>query len=316
MPFAFNFLTLSFRLISLTLIVLAITLLSGCATNSEKLFPDVYKPRIAIITSVPDEIYINYIGPMTLNNRSSALATDTDLNRFITSELITIFNQENIAEVVNTDDDDLKSLQQALGSSLEKHWYTPPSDSFLATISEWGKVRDIEYALLVTPGRWATPNRLGYPLAWHYSKGIGIHVTEDITYHHSVYDFRLIDIKNASVHRHERAVTLQNVPVYRRSLSEQERVTALRNWENRKQRTYQPTDDIYTPDMYLDFFSRYKGDDFLNLSSEQISQIYIKLIPVIKEEIRQNLIDMGLLPGRKSGNEHMMEHKGSEPFKH
>lgn len=310
MTFIFRLPSLTFRLISLAIFIIASTFLSGCASNSEKLFPDDYKPKIAIITSVPDEIYINYIGPSVFQNRVSALATDSDLNSFITSELITIFKEENIADVVYIDKEDLTSLEQTLGSSLDKYWHTRLPGAFLNKISEWGKNRKMEYVLLVNPGSW-----MGYKSHLESSKGIGIHIADDITTHHSVYDFRLIDIMNASVHRHELVATLQRVPVYRHHLSEQEKISALRRWETRKQRSYQFTDDIYTPDMYLDFSTRYDGDDFLKLSPKQIAEIYNQMIPLIKEEIRQSLINMGLLTGRTSGMEHIVTKlKGSEPF--
>lgn len=277
-------------------LILAILLISGCSTASKhelQSFNQNSTPVVSVLTAVPEEIFIEFIGHTIFSNGRSIHPIDTDINNLIDTVAKQLLRDSDDVKLFDPDEKTTANLRMRLPMEIDSYWHSPLPDAECRALAEWGNDNNVDYLLVIFPNKSSNvmTDTVGEPT------GRGVLVTRDLTFLYSAYQLQLIDLTTGYVEYISNVATFKQVPSYRHTLTENDKHRIIKQWEEEKARTYKPGHDYETPEMVIDRSSRYTAEDFDKLPNEVLVHISEQLNPVVKEGIRQNLIDSGVIPG-------------------
>ena len=118
---------------------------------------------------------------------------------------------------------------------------------------------------------------------------------------YSAYQIQLIDVRAARISDIAISPTFKQINFYKHHFTNEQIEKIVDQWEYERSHSYKPLDEIDTADWAVERKSLYSAKDFSELSDTFIDQINSALYPVVATGIRQNLIELGFVNGKRPG---------------
>lgn len=289
--------------IPITAIVILLTH-TACGTlftnNHLKMIEKGHKPKIALMVSIPNTIFVEYLGSTIADNRTYTFSSSTSFKDAIYKRAEEVIKRDGVVELYQQRPKDRAELFDNLAYEERFYWKNvelSPQDK--KAITDWAKARDIDFVAFLYPGLLQLTLDHGRIIA---EKGL-IAGPDGHNNRMMIYAIRLYDVESLAwaMFTSETTFIRKNRP-FTRTLSnkEIEEVKETRQIKINEDVGY----EISGPSLEyeLEMASYYKSRDFATLTKEQLVEIDKQIYPHINENIERLLVKIGFVNGKYMPN--------------
>ena len=270
---------------------------SGCdmPTRSQlKLIKAGVHPTVTTITSIPNELYIEYIGFTAFDNGTITHQLAGDFSGVVNNEIHSLIAKDNIVNLADLKKADYDEIYASLPKKMTEYWKDGFQKTDISVISKWGRDRQIDYVTFIFP----EPYYMYEPPA--LLKGKGILVNRNFTSLYATYQFIVVDTAKSSIADNTRMLTMKNIPTFKKVFSDADKDKIVREWEYEKEHSYNPNHEYDTREIVIQRKSLYTKDDFSQMTSDATNAIDQQLIPIINQDLQKILTKIGYINRSKS----------------
>ena len=270
---------------------------SGCdmPTKSQlKLIKAGTQPTVATITSVPNELYIEFIGFIVFENGSSTHQLAGDFSDDVNNEIHSLIAKDNIVSLADLKKTDYDELYASLPKQMPEYWKDGFQKNDIAIISKWGRDRQIDFVTFIFPEQYYMyePSAL--------LKGKGIFVNRGFALLYATYQVIVVDSAKSSIADRSRSLTTKKIPIFKKVFSDADKDKIIREWEYEKEHSYNPNHEFDTRESVIYRKSLYNKDDYAAMTSDEANAVNQQLIPIVNQNLQQILIHAGYINRSKS----------------
>jgi hypothetical protein len=281
-------------------VLLGVTLLflQGCGLTKSQLvkIDKNERPSVAALVSVQNEIKVEYFGFTVFSNELLRFSSPSDTQQYIekvTGSILSSSKRINYVEIVS---DVANLVRDKLRKEPNSSLNNKLTDEEISYLSAWGANQKIDYVLLIYPNVSINPiyGRPGYPT------GKGVLADVGRTYLYSAYKAILVDTATSEIADYSGITTFKEIPRFAKELPQKEVDRVTKDWKYGMENDLLHKDPSQALEEMLVYASYFNGDDFEALDDHQIDVINDDIATVIKRNMTQHFIDLGLLAGKRS----------------
>ncbi|PUB71748.1 MAG: hypothetical protein DBP03_20485 [gamma proteobacterium symbiont of Ctena orbiculata] len=289
--------------VSITAIVVLLTH-TACGTlftnNHLKMIEQGRKPKIALVVSIPDTIFVEYFGNTIAENRTYTFPSGISFKDAIYEGAKEVIKRDGVVELYQQHPEDRTVLFDNLAYEERFYWKNVElSQQDKKAITDWGRARGLDFVAFLYPGLLQLTLDHGRIIA---EKGV-IAGPEGNNNRMMIYAIRLYDVESLdwAMFASEKTFILRNRPFMRTLSNEEiEGIKEMRQIKIDEDVGYEITGPSL--EYELKRASYYKGSDFASLTDEQLAEIDNQMYPHIKENIEQLLVKAGVAKGKNMAN--------------
>ncbi|MEW8624888.1 MAG: hypothetical protein AB2551_03990 [Candidatus Thiodiazotropha sp.] len=283
-------------------LITALLVLSGCGisyvfTNHHlKMIKEGEKPKVALVVSLPNSIYIEYFGFTVFENRSHTLPSSANFEDIIYEKTSEIITREGIAEVYEQTLDERTEFVDGLAYETRYYWdKNILSDEDKKAIFDWAKPKDIDFVAFVFPGRMQmTPES---PIVIT-SKAL-IANYGGVNNPMLVNGIKLFDVNHLEWASYSgKSTIIRDSPALKKKLSQEEIDEIKSNREIESHDSF--AHELRYPTLEAELISAtfFQGDDYGTLTEADLTKIDDLLLSQIEDHVHKLLINTGFAKGK------------------
>jgi hypothetical protein len=260
--------------------------------NHLKLIKEGHQPNVAMVISIPNHIFVTYKGEKAFENRLINYPSSTDFKDVINEKAIEVLKQDSLVKLYIPQDKASEDLLDSLTYERTYYWKGGAfSRNDKRLISEWGKYRNLDFIGFVMPNVTDSPSNGSRIISGKGLKAeaMGRH-SRSVDYVVVLFDVTNLNISGKASH----LITRTNNPPFRKKLSDEDiaRIKSERIDKMEQNDQYGVVHPSY--EKRVEAASYYSGDDYTALKKEQIEQLDVFFMPLVRENIHEILKGLGL----------------------
>ncbi|MGI9318833.1 MAG: hypothetical protein ACR2QW_16005 [bacterium] len=282
--------------------LLLLSFLSGCVSYTKSHLAQIEqgsKPKVIVITSIPNEVYIEYIGFLVFQNDRIKHPLNSEFVNQIDSHAKNLIAHDDIVEIVPLDSSDITDLENQLSSSLDEFWLKKFDSTQLQTVSGWGISNNADYVAIISPdGRQSIHyERAGYVAG----KGILVdNMFQPYSHLFGSYEIALIDTATAQYSDIVGTGTFQStLSLQKENVTDEEITKITKKWKQEVEK-YEVLGRGQEPESLesrIELAKNYNSDDYANISEEGLLKVDKRLEPLALRSVQQSLIKLEIIHG-------------------
>ncbi|MET0071659.1 MAG: hypothetical protein ABW096_16605 [Candidatus Thiodiazotropha sp.] len=256
-----------------------------------KLIEQGSQPKVTFIVSIPNDIAVEYTGATVFENRSFRYSSKSDFTKIIEGQVAEVLDRNGRVKLYLPSEKERNDLLDNLIHERRYYWKYPRKiEKDNKVLSAWGKSRGLDFIALINPGKLTLLPDRGHVIA---TKAVAAGY-QGVNIRFLQFVITLFDVKNSMIddikYLH-RPVYLNNPP-FRKELTQQQLEKVKADWEFIVNRDYQYGVGAPTLESEIAEASAYQGDDYGNLTENQIDELDKWFIPHIEAIIEKTLVDL------------------------